>query len=197
MLSLSFVYETPFFSQGWKRKAFWAVLETIKLATVALFLNTLSHLCLQNSVSASPLLNHFFIVVQAPLFEEVIFRGFLLSGIHALQKGWNRVILKRELTKEEETIQRLFRIHVSAFIFALIHYLEKIPFLLSTKKLVCLTLLSYFAGVLYGHLTEKSHTLSVSFLAHGIHNLLTRKLSSSSLAIAMVINKLFFCLFLG
>ncbi len=184
--------------EKWKQGAFWALSEAVKLTAVVIFLNTLRFLSLQSCPSPSfPLHDHFFILVEVPLLEEITFRGLLLPGIHLLQKGWNRFILKRELTEQEERIQRLFRIHLAAFVFAGVHYFDGIHGPLPKGILLGITLLPYLAGVLYGHLTEKFHTLSLSLLAHGIHNFLFRTLPFLPFLIAGVINKLFFVIFFG
>jgi hypothetical protein len=106
-----------------------------------------------------------FITVVAPLTEEVIFRGIIQHGIGLGQWGWNRFVIKKELTEEELAIQRTWRVQVTAFVFGAAH-------LRNSKPSALQVVWSYFGGVTYGYLSEKYGTLSLSILSHGLNNIL-------------------------
>lgn len=104
--------------------------------------------------------------VFAPVAEEIIFRGILLQGIYLAQRGWNHYF-DLKLTDEDRKAQQVFRIRLSALIFAAAHLTN--PHKSSVSALIQFTW-TYFGGITYGYLTEKYQTLSVSILVHGVNN---------------------------
>ena len=109
------------------------------------------------------------ITMEGPFKEEVIFRGFVQSGIGFIQAGVKRYIMRRELTPREIEVQKLVRIHLTAFVFAAAHLkLSYSSMNLRLKNLV----FCYLSGVAYGHLREKYGTISLPFLFHGTSNVL-------------------------
>jgi hypothetical protein len=109
------------------------------------------------------------ITMEGPFQEEVIFRGIVQSGIGLIQAAINRYIIRRELTPREIELQKLVRIHLTAFIFAAAHLkLSYSSLNLRLKNLV----FCYLSGVAYGQLREKYETISLPFLFHGTSNVL-------------------------
>lgn len=107
--------------------------------------------------------------VIAPLVEEILFRGVLLNGIRLLQKGWNYLTFADKLTDEDRKVEQIFRVHLSALIFATLHLFN--PHKHIAGALIQFTW-SYLGGMTYAYLSEKYHTLSVNILVHGINNTL-------------------------
>jgi membrane protease YdiL (CAAX protease family) len=148
------------------------LIEVVKIVAAKIFLEFLSKR-ISGWLSEISFLGHHLevssLVVTAPILEELFFRGFLLTAIHATQILYNRFISQRELTEEEELHQLTVRTHLSAFAFAAIH-------LTNPHETLASMLLqfgeAYVTGVSYAYLTEKYQTLSVTILAHGIHNAL-------------------------
>lgn len=104
--------------------------------------------------------------VNLPLEQELIYRvmkkGFELMNISSHESA-------KELTEKEkrERIQQIFRIHLSALIFAAVHLSN--PH--STKGRALMQFVwTYFGGVTYGYLSEKYHSLAPGILAHGFNN---------------------------
>ncbi len=98
-------------------------------------------------------------VVVVPILEEIIFRGVVLRAIQLCQKAL--------INEEEERTQRVFRVHLSALIFAAAHLGN--PHENVSSALIQFTW-AYIAGVTFGYVSEKYQTLSISILAHGLHN---------------------------
>lgn len=144
------------------------VSETIKIIAAKIFLEFLGNTFL---VGRNPRITQSEIyktIVLAPVSEEIIFRLIIMQGIHLTQKGWN-CIWKEELTERDLKIQQVFRVFLSAFIFGAAHLLN--PHQNLTSALTQFTW-TFIAGVLYGYLSEKYQTISVSILFHGINNFL-------------------------
>ncbi len=166
-------------------------IEAIQIVAVGIFLEVTRSFFLQATARLSQR-DIFCITFVAPMAEEIIFRGVIVHVIHELQKGWNYV-LKKELTEEEQRVQQLFRIHLSASLFALAHLTNSHKN--ATSALIQFSW-TYLAGVSYGYLHEKYHTLSISMLAHGVNNLLAVSgmifKRSSLCLIAIIVNQLVF-----
>jgi hypothetical protein len=135
-----------------------------------------------------------FVTVIAPLAEEVIFRGIIQRGIGIGQWGWNRFVLKRELTEEELAIQRIWRVQVTAFVFGAAHLTNPKP---SALQFVW----CYVGGVTDGYLSEKYRTLSLSILSHGLNNILATSImfypKNINIILIVIIANPIFCYLLG
>lgn len=111
--------------------------------------------------------------IYIPLLEEFLFRGLLLKGIHWIQNEWHVIQNERNdsrkkiLTNEDLKTQQVFRVHLSAFIFAAVH-------LTNSHATVFAALFqfthAYILGVSYGYISEKYKTLSIGILQHGVNN---------------------------
>jgi membrane protease YdiL (CAAX protease family) len=146
---------------------FRAVVEVVKVVAAKLFLEFLGRQFLNNASKVAPR-EVFVITVFAPVVEEILFRGILLRGIHSVQKGWN-YLKGKELSEKDVKAQQIFRVHLSALIFAAAHLTN--PHKTVTSALIQFSW-SYFGGVTYAYLSEKYRTLSVNILAHGFNNCL-------------------------
>jgi membrane protease YdiL (CAAX protease family) len=150
----------PIFNQACQ-----VVAEVVKVIAARLFLVFLGKRFLNEASKVTP---HqvYLITVFGPVIEEIVFRGFLLQGIHMVQKGWHYIRHDTPSNEDEKTEQKI-RIHLSTFVFAALH-------LTNLHKSAAGALIqftwSYFGGVAYGYLSEKYQTLSVSILAHGFNN---------------------------
>ncbi|WP_042281448.1 CPBP family intramembrane glutamic endopeptidase [Candidatus Protochlamydia sp. R18] len=169
------------------------VAEMMKIIVVKILLEEVTKTLF--SSKQLPGINVRLITVVGPAVEEFFFRGMLQRGIGITQAGWNRFVIKRELSKQEIISQRAWRIHVTAIIFGVAHatnshsnYANKF-----TQITWC-----YMGGVTYGYLSEKYQTLSVSILAHSINNILAISLMvypkfNELTLLALVANNLAFC----
>lgn len=118
----------------------------------------------------------FTIIVQGPILEECLFRGVILAGILLLQtlyydivNTFYKMVWKQE-APEDERFQQVFRVYLSAFIFAAVHL--KNPH--QNVQGACHQFIwTYLLGVSYGYLTEKYKNLAESILFHGVNNFLT------------------------
>ena len=148
--------------------AFRITLELVKIFAVKFFLDYLSG-DISQGTSEEMTRKIYRAVIIAPLVEEIVFRGFVVVGIKAMQSMYNAGLLKCEPTEEDKRVQQIFRIHLSAFLFAAIH-------LNNLHKTVPRALIqfveAYIAGLSLGYLSEKYQTLSATILSHGIHNAL-------------------------
>ena len=144
------------------------IVEMVKIIAAKIFLEFLARRFLNNVSSEYPVKQVYMITIFAPIAEEILFRGFLLQGIHLAQIGRN-YLYGLELTDEDFASQQVFRVHLSAIIFGALHLMN--PHERAASALVQFTW-SYFGGVAYGYLSEKYGTLSVSILAHGMNNTL-------------------------
>jgi membrane protease YdiL (CAAX protease family) len=144
-----------------------AVIETAKNVAAVIFLDLIrrSVLSVPSSFSKHAIYGA---VIISPVLEEVLFRGVLLSALQGMQKVWNLVVVQRLLTPQEERMQQIFRIHLSAFLFGIGHYFFNPSRSLDITILNCVV--SYGDGVSYGYLREKYRSLAVGVLIHGLHN---------------------------
>lgn len=101
------------------------------------------------------------------LMEQEIFWKGLTSSIYFFQRKWQQ--LKGNELEENNQISKIFRIYVSALIFASVHFLHHYQNPLDTLKQFSITLIS---GIIWGNLCEKYQTLSLGILSHGFNNLL-------------------------
>lgn len=165
------------------------IVEMVKIIAAKILLEFVARRYLNNVSSEYPVKQIYMITIFAPIAEEILFRGFLLQGIHLTQMGWN-YLGGRELTEEDLTAQQVFRVHLSAIIFGAAHFTN--PHENATSALIQFTW-SYFGGVAYGYLSEKYGTLSVSILAHGMNNTLAVAggiYGSPVFLIAVIVNKI-------
>lgn len=144
------------------KKITWCGKEIVKIAVTTKILEIVVANCLKPS-SSLPASKIYGMTVLAPVLEEVLFRGILLPGIHCMQY----LLSKNDLTDEELEKQRNYRVQLSALIFGAAHLTN--PHEHVAGALIQFTW-SYIGGVVYGHLSEKYQTLSVSILAHALNN---------------------------
>lgn len=90
---------------------------------------------------------------------------------HAIKKGMKWMRSFDDLTDQEEAdkVQRFFRIHFTALIFAAAHLMNPHPNKISALKQF---LSAYIGGLAYGSLTEKYQSLAPAILFHGVNNCL-------------------------
>lgn len=106
--------------------------------------------------------------IRVPILEEMIFRLGSHVLIYSVQCGYNKCLGREELTEEQQRAQLLFRIIVSASVFSLTHLV-----LNKGRRLHIHGPVTFLGGIAYSGLLEKTHTLSLGVLFHGINNLLT------------------------
>ena len=138
--------------------AFRVVAEIVKIVAAKMFLEfTCRRFLSENSKYSSQKI--LLTVVTIPILEEIIFGGFILRPIYMMQKD--------AVSEEEKLNQRVFRVHLSALIFAAAHLSNPHE---NVKSALIQFTWAYAAGVTFGYVSEKYQTLSVSILVHGIHN---------------------------
>lgn len=164
------------------------LIEAVKIVTAGLFLNYLTREVLnaKNSLAVS-------MIIMAPICEEIVFRGIIQRGIALCQKAWCHYSGKGELKDEDKKVQQLFRVQISALLFASLHlFLPHQNYLFKFLQFGW----TYLLGVTYGYLSEKYATLSITMVAHGVNNaLLFSSFSGTDKALkllAIAINELFF-----
>lgn len=152
------------------RGSYWVVAEAVKIASILVFLDFLRKRFVSTNVD---FINHYVIVrvLHFPLLEELLFRGLLQQSIHVMQKGWN-YCRKKELTAEEERVQQVVRVRMTAFVFAAMHYGNNSDPLYQFMS--CIS--TFSSGITYGYLSEKYSSLAPSLLVHGLNNLFVRLL---------------------
>jgi hypothetical protein len=115
---------------------------------------------------------------------------------HVIKKGISLIELPLDEgveLSEEQKIQMVFRVHLSALIFASAHLSN--PH--TTKAQALLQFVwTYLGGIIYGYLTEKYHSLAPSIIMHGINNSLATASAIYSkkldvLVIALISNRIF------
>lgn len=99
-------------------------------------------------------------ILFGSITEELLFRGAIQNTIGWIQKKWTS---KVKLSEEDLKSQQVFRVHLTAILFGLYH-LTNNPLSIIQASLV------YLPGTSYSYLKEKYNTLSITILAHGIHN---------------------------
>lgn len=120
--------------------------------------------------------NPFIIIVQAPISEEFLFRGVTLAGILLLQIMYYDIVnafckmVGKQKAPEDKRFQQIFRVYLSAFIFAAVHLKNPHENIQGACQQFIWT---YLLGVSYGYLTEKYENLAESILFHGLNNFLT------------------------
>src|SRR5580658_4073943 len=148
------------------KTAYSVIVEIVKIVAATCFLTYISGSYLSPTRRVTRLEIEE-IVIIGPVLEEFLIRGLLQRGIGLGQKYWNEYVLKRELTSNEIKVQTLFRIQLSAIIFAALHLLN--PHETRTNAMIQLTW-SYIGGMVCGLTSEKYGTLSISIIAHGLNN---------------------------
>lgn len=125
----------------------------------------------------------FDVIIQAPVWEEFWFRGILAKGIHFAQIVYNDIadvfyqkVWKQKAPEDDLRFQQIFRVHLSAFVFAAFHLQNPHKNIQGACQQFIWT---YLLGVSCGHLTEKYQNLAESILFHGVNNFLTMLAMSS------------------
>lgn len=158
-----------------------AGVETIKagLAKTALqhlVIKTFGDLAKKDRLAYGLIKHH---VIWMPMYEEAIFRGFILAA-KGMDYCWQRG-KEKKLTDKEKIRYQNIRIHVTAILFGLSHtqfvkininvLLGRTPFIhdesFNSLKAFAWT---YFTGLNYGYLAEKCNTISLGILVHGFCN---------------------------
>jgi hypothetical protein len=138
---------------------FKVIAETVKIFAAKMFLEFLCKQLLKENSSLSSQKIYLYVVV-APIVEEILFRGVLLNVIYLSQKA----LVKGD---EREGKQRTFRVHLTAIAFGAAHLTNSHtnPFTAIFQCSWC-----YLSGVTLGYLAEKTHSISLGILAHGLNN---------------------------
>lgn len=145
--------------------------ELVKIAAVGIFLHFLQvrfllpkidvrigfsfhHYCVRSGLSRSDIFTR---IVERPLSEEIVIRGFLLRGLSLFP------------VSGDSRIRQICRISFSSATWTLLHVGN-----IGTGQHSRLYLAGriFISGIAYGYLSERYSTLSVSYLAHGLHNFL-------------------------
>lgn len=109
----------------------------------------------------------FAINLYPPVLVELLCQAFV-RAIYLPQRNWNQYWGKDLTAREEKAqLQQIFRIHVSAVIFAAAH-LSNVHSTKANAIIQCVW--TYIGGVTYGYLSENYHSLAPSILAHGFNN---------------------------
>ncbi len=109
-------------------------------------------------------------ILVAPVFEEIIFRGILLTSVHHFQKTIN---LCREdfwghtLNAADHKSQEVFRVRLTAVIFGLAHAFN--PHSSLALKALQISVATV-GGLTYGYLKERKHSLVLPILGHSFSN---------------------------
>lgn len=152
-------YVEPLKKNEYVQYAFAITVEAIKIVAVTCFLSLLAiKFVTPNSHLSRKVIYR--IVVESPVVEEIIFRGFFLRGLRLLQEMAN--------WSSNKQTEQFYRVHITALLFGLTH------------SLPLQAAFAYEGGVGYGYLTEKYETLSVTILAHGINNFIGVKFVTST-----------------
>lgn len=150
-----------------KQATYTISLEVIKILAATLFLELLAQPFLKHaSYSTRWSDSSASIIVRASFLEEIIFRGVILCSILLVQKCVNCFLIKDRLTEKDKTIQQVFRIQISALLFATAHLFNPLDKITLAMQFIN----TYFFGVCVGYLTEKYQTLSFGILLHGLNN---------------------------
>lgn len=144
--------------------------------------------------------NKLIININPPLMEEVLCRGYVKATyfmtewakfIFCRTNAYSKDVQKKQMTEEEkrDQIQQVFRIHLSALIFAAAHLSNPHPN--KTSALIQFTW-TYIGGIIYGYMCEKYHSLAPGILAHGFNNglALARKAYSPLIAPYLLLGQL-------
>lgn len=158
-------YVYPVFNHPVTRLAYMTVVEMVKIAAAKVFLEYAANwLLISRNMPAQVV---WLVAVAAPVVEEIIFRGVVQRGIAFIQNVIN-YSKKREISSAELETQRMYRVQITASLFAAAH-------LMNAHKSVSAKLFQfswcYIGGVSYGYLSERYRTIAVSILTHGINNI--------------------------
>lgn len=115
-----------------------------------------------------------------PRYEEIRFRLLIPGGIWVSERLWNKFVYKDKPSERALFIQKTIRIWISAALFGVVHTSLGKYFPLASANTIEIeksfrsNLLSFtwtfVAGLNYGYLSEKYHTISLGILAHGLNN---------------------------
>ena len=175
-----------------------ATIEIIKIVSALTFLSIagagiFAHSQLSHRIRMT---NHIWTkLLLDPLAEEIVFRLISHSVIYSFQYGYNKLLQREELTEEQKTAQKIFRIVLSAILFSLEHVRVN-----QGRNLFFHVPVTLIGGIAYSGLLERYRTLSIGLLFHGINNLLTRTIVLNPslytpLNVAIVVNRClaFYC----
>lgn len=149
-----------------KLTAHFIISKTLKLKT--LHVAILAVIVLGTISQTSPLVYSsqlFDVLVFAPVVEELVFRGALLSSLKYCQKGINRIRNWNSNYVPSEAdlkAQKIFRVRTTAVLFGLGHSYQGPVGLISAT----------FEGLIYGYLKEKTNSIVVPMSAHFNYNAL-------------------------
>ncbi|MBA2369691.1 MAG: CPBP family intramembrane metalloprotease [Candidatus Protochlamydia sp.] len=163
--------EHPIFTDRYLRPAgrffYQSSIEAIKMMLAAVVLDFMATNALYGTKLAPRRVWQ--IAVRDPFIEEIGFRGLVQSGIGLIQEGVSRYVIQRELTPREKELQKLVRIHLTAFIFAAAHF--NVNYSITNFRIKNLVY-CYVSSVVYSHLKENHKTLSLPYLFHGTGNVI-------------------------
>jgi hypothetical protein len=128
--------------------------ESCKLYAVALVLNEIVERMPEHP-------DKFLAVFVAPIVEEMLFRGLLMSTIKLVQK----VEGPRRPTPEQLERQKKIRIVVQAVIFGAVHLTNG----LEPSRVIQVVLCTY-SGYYYGQIAEKTNSIAATIILHATNN---------------------------
>lgn len=107
-----------------------------------------------------------YIVVIGPAIEELIFRGVIQNCIRLFQNSYNAHIRKTPPTEQDLQHQQNIRVGITSALFGVAHALNPGPL---AGKIIQVTYCT-IAGTSLGYTMEKTQTLALPILDHGINN---------------------------
>lgn len=121
-------------------------------------------------------------VIVAPVLEEILFRGILLTGVEFAQKGYNQVYRWKqnyEPSAEDLEAQKIFRVRTTAFIFGLVHLTNHATLNFSAIYQVTSCTIS---GLSYGYLKEKTNSIALPIIGHARNNAIAFAMQVATIA---------------
>ena len=162
------------------------VIEATKITAIVFALKIFIAVALPSSTGAK------LVIILAPVLEEFLFRGVLLTSLEMMQKGYNVVrhySHNHEMTKAEIKAQMVFRVRITALVFGLAHLANgHKPIELAVQVTHCI-----FGGLTYGYFKEKRRSISLPIILHATNNALAVMMSETSYSPYL---KLLFCAWL-
>jgi hypothetical protein len=100
------------------------------------------------------------VCVPAPVYEEIFFRGVVLTTFTLGQYIWSK-IRKHQMTDETLKAQRIFRVRVTAVLFGLSHLINGVSIQV---------LFACASGLGWGYVAEHYNSTVPSMILHFTHN---------------------------